>query len=455
MRRTRAGTFSIVLTLAVIAVLVAINVLASRATQAVDLTHGRLNTLAPQSVLAAQRLDADLQVIGLFSASTGSTQMQAEALIGLYQAQSSRIKYRREDVTTDVADVLRYKVKEAGTVVLDYKGKTRLLTPLSLDEVGFTAALINLESDRVPLVCWAVGDGERSLTDTDSHTGYSSVADILTKNSFATRDLLLSQATSIPPDCDQVAIIAPTSALTAKSIQVVGDYLGAGGKLLLAADPWPQNAAITTSVSALVKPYGLAFSGALIVEQDPAHAASQDTTIPGVLQYGRSPITNDIQGLVTFFPQSTPIAGTPDAAWNPIPIAATTARSYAVAEIRSNPQQKQPTDASGPFTIMETLERQAGSAKTRIVLVGTGAFAENRTLPPATADANLELALGSFQWLAGQDALISIPPKPDRNPPLALTQEDQANLIFITTALMPGLIVFGGIMVWWRRRVFS
>jgi len=38
---------------------------------------------------------------------------------------------------------------------------------------------------------------------------------------------------------------------------------------------------------------------------------------------------------------------------------------------------------------------------------------------------------------------------------LALTQQDQSILIFITTVLMPGLMVFGGVMVWWRRRVFS
>ena len=68
---------------------------------------------------------------------------------------------------------------------------------------------------------------------------------------------------------------------------------------------------------------------------------------------------------------------------------------------------------------METLEQSgAASSKTRIVLVGTQAFAENGTLPPNNSDANLELALASFQWLAGEDALIALPPKPDRALPL-------------------------------------
>ena len=105
---------------------------------------------------------------------------------------------------------------------------------------------------------------------------------------------------------------------------------------------------------------------------------------------------------------------------------------------------------------METLDQSSsGSSKARVVLVGTPSFAENTTLPPNNGGANLELALASFQWLAGEDALIALPPKPARALPLVLTQQDQSNLIFITAVLMPGIIVVAGIAVWWRRRVFS
>jgi hypothetical protein len=455
-RRARAGALSLVVSVVVIGLLAGANVIASKSTSAVDLTRSGLNTLAPQSVLAAKRLEADLQVIGLFRAQAGNGQTAAEALVSLYAAQSSHVKYRREDYNSDSADIKRYAVKEPNMVVLDYKGKTELLAEGSQGEVDFTAALLKLESDRVPLVCWAIGDGERDLKDINRSSGYSSVADILAKNNFATRDVLLSQLTAIPSDCDELAIVDPTTELAAPSIKAVDDYLAAGGKLLIAAEPWAKDAKSTDSLSAVLKPYGFGLSGALVIETDPSRRSSSDPTIVAVTTYGRSPITNDIQGRVSFFPLATAITGAQVVGVTATPIATTSSTSYAIAQPRSvQDLARKAGDVSGPFNVMETLEQSAGSKRTRIVIVGTAGFAENRTMPPTNSDANLELALASFQWLAEQDSLISIPPKAGRALPLALTQQDQSTLIFITTVLMPGLIVFGGVLVWWRRRVFS
>jgi hypothetical protein len=455
-RRARAGSLNLVVTVLVLAALVGANVLASKSTEAVDLTRAGINTLAPQSIVAAKRLTADIQVIGLFRAGAGNGQTEAEALVSLYVAQSPHVKYRREDVDSDGADVKRYAIKEPNTLVLDYKGKTELLTEALQGEVDLTSALIRLESDRVPLVCWAIGDGERSLKDLNDGGGYSSVADILAKNSFATRDLLISQVTAIPSDCTLVAIADPTAPLPAPSVKAVDDYLAAGGKLLVAAEPWAKDARSTESLNAVLKPYGQEFSGGLVIEVDPLRHSASDPTVLAVSSYGHSPVTGDIQGHVSFFPLTSAITGTPAAGVTATAIATTSSTSYAVAQPRTlQDLGRKVGDTGGPFSIMEALEQPAGAKKTRIVIVGTAGFAENRTLPPNNNDANLELTLAAFQWLAEQDSLISIPPKPGRALPLPLTQQDQSILIFITGVLLPGLMVFGGVMVWWRRRVFS
>ena len=444
------------LTLLVLAVLVGANIVASRSTQAWDLTQRGNNTLAPQSVLAARSLTSDVQVIGLFRQGVDNGQTETEALVALYAAQSPHVVYRSANPDTDSADVKRYAIKEPDIVVLDYKGHSELLAQAAQGEADFTAALLKLESGRVPLVCWAVGDGERGLKDINQGAGYSSVGDILAKNTFATRDTILSQVTSIPGDCDELAIVDPTTALPAQSIKAVNDYLAAGGNLLIAAEPWAKDAKSTDSLNAVLKPYGLAFSGALVIENDPSRRSSSDPTILAVTAYGTSPATTDIQNRVSFFPLATAITGTPASGATATALATTSNSSYAIAQPRAVQDLGRKTgDVVGPFNVMETVESPAGAKRTRIVAVGTAGFAENRTLPPNNSDANIELALASFQWLAEQDSLTSIPHKAGRALPLALTQQDQSAVIFITGVVMPGVIVFGGVLVWWRRRVFS
>jgi len=450
---TRLG---IAVTALVLALLIAANVFASRTTQALDLTRDGLNTLTPESANAVKSLGSDVQVVGLFRPGAGNGQAEAEALIALYAAQSAHVKYRRENVDTDSADAKRYAIKEPNTLVLEYEGRTQLLMPGTQGEVDFTAALLKLESGRSPLVCWAIGDGERALKDVNDATGYSSVADVLAKDSFSTRDLILSQATSIPGDCEELAIVDPTTALPASSIKAVDEYLAAGGKLLIAAEPWAKDAQSAQSLNAILKPYGLGFSGALVLETDPSRRAGQDPTTIAVGGYGRSPITGDIQGRTSFFPLATAITGTPYQTATMMPIATTSGTSYAIAEPRSvQDLGRKAGDTSGPFNVMEALEKPAGGKKTRIVVVGTAGFAENRTLPPNNTDANLELALASFQWLAEQDSLVSTRAKVGRALPLTLSQQDESALIFITSVLMPGVMVFVGVVLWWRRRVFS
>src|SRR5438445_808961 len=373
-------------------------------------------------------------MIGIFGAGAVNGEAEAEALINLYAAQSQHGKYRRADADTDLADVKRDKAKPPNTLVLDYSGKSELLTADSQGEIDVTAALIKLESDRVPLVCWALGDGERSLGDKDTNSGYSGVADILAKNNFASRDLLVAQTSSIPADCDEVALVAPTKPLSGAAVKAIGACLASGGKLLIAAEPWQQDPSVIVSLSGVLKPYGLGFSGALVVETDPAHNGGNQT-IPAATQYGVSPMTANVKGIASYFPQSTPTTGTPDPAATPVAIARTSSGSFAVASPRSDYATRKAGDVAGPFTIMETLEEAAGQKKTRIVVSGSGALAENLVLPPNAGGANLEIALASFQWLAEQDSLISIPPKPSRALPLPLTQQDQSTLISIVIGL--------------------
>jgi len=104
---------------------------------------------------------------------------------------------------------------------------------------------------------------------------------------------------------------------------------------------------------------------------------------------------------------------------------------------------------------METSERAPGgtaSKASRVVLVGTASLGENRALEFSVV--NRQLLVGSLDWLSAQENLIAIPAKPNRNPSLALTQEQQNLNVFVTLLLLPLLAGVGGLLVWARRRLF-
>jgi ABC-type uncharacterized transport system involved in gliding motility auxiliary subunit len=246
-----------------------------------------------------------------------------------------------------------------------------------------------------------------------------------------------------------LAVIGVQKPLQDSEKKALGDYLAAGGKLILAVDPW-LDATTLASVNDVLKPYGLSFDGALVLDPDPAHNANT-ATIPVATSYGSTPIARGITNLPSVFPDATGIAAAEGADATLVPIVTTSSQSYEIASKRDS-LTRSANDKGGPFVLMESAEKTSGAKKSRVVLVGTSTFAENSVLPPQFAGVNSELLLGSMEWLSEQESLIALPAKPSRTLPLALTQEQQGLVIVLTMLLLPMAVATAGLAVWARRR---
>jgi ABC-type uncharacterized transport system involved in gliding motility auxiliary subunit len=453
-RRARFGSLSVLVSAVVIGILVMANVLASRGTQAVDLTRSGQYTLSPKSALVAKRLDADLQVTGFFRPDQSSSKRQVQDLLSLYQQQNPRVKFRFEDPDRSATQALSLGVTISGSVVMQYKNRAPVVLDLqSLSESDITGAMLRLEVNRAPIVCWAAGDGERSLTDSDQTNGYSGVASLLKTSNYQYRDLLLSQQPQVPSDCAVVAVVGVRQALPEPAVKSLQNFVAGGGKLLFAFDPWVADPRITASVNEVFKPYGVGFSGGLVVEGDTAHQAANNPTTPVAFDFGSSPIAKDLARKYVFFAQPTTITGQATSDYTSVDVVKTTDQSYLISQQRTSADRRQ-GDKAGPFVLMQTLEQNqaTGGRKARIVLIGTSAIAANQALPPNAVGANPDLVLGTMDWLSGQEDLIGISPKPPAAEPLSLTaQQSRLNLI-LTLVLLPLLIVVAGAAVFLRRR---
>jgi len=435
---------------AVVGVLVAANVLASRGTQAADLTGSGQYTLSPRSVQAVRQLDSDLVVTAFFQPGQEQARHDVQTLLDLYRQQSSRVSVRYVDPDQNDALARGLGVVAPGSVALQYRDRPPMvLGPAQRSESDMTAALVRLESARTPTVCWANGDGERDLRDTNEVSGYSAVAELMRMTNYRARDVALAQQ-GVPATCDVLVILQLGRPLGDATVRAIQTYLTGGGKLLFAIDPW-VDAGVVASANALLGPYGAAFDGGLVVEPDTAHAAAGDPTIPVVYSYGTSPLTRDLAGRYVFLPEATPIAGQAAAGTTSVDLASTTAGAYAIPQQRTDLNRRS-TDRPGPFVLLRSIEQARTRGTTRIVVSGTSALAENRTMPPAASGSNPDLLLASLDWLSEQDTLITIDPKPAPAASLALGDRAIAVNVALTAVLLPLLVGMVGIVIRTRRR---
>jgi hypothetical protein len=423
---------------AVLVVLVGANLLAAQSPQAADLTRSGQFTLTSRSVQTTRQLDADLVVTGYFGPDQLAVRREVETLLDLYRQQSSYVQVRFADPDRDGG--------AAGTIVLQYRSRP----PVVLDagrqsESDVTAAVERLESGRTPVVCWAAGDGERDLQNADAVTGYSAAAGLLRTSGYQARTVALGQQ-AVPSTCDVLAVLQLSRPLTAGAVHAVQAYLAGGGTLLLAADPW-LDASITAGVNDLLEPYGAAFDGGLVVEPDPVHAAANDSTVPVVSGFGASPITTDLVGRHVFFPAATPIVGSPAVGTTSVTLAASTGDAFSIPQQRTD-LSRRAGDQPGPFVLLRSIEQR----RTRIVLAGTSALAENRAMPPAATGANPALLLASLDWLTRQDSLLAIAPKPPAAVALPLIGEALDWNVVVALPLPLLAILAAGLLVLVPRR---
>jgi hypothetical protein len=426
------------------AALVAVNALASLGLQAADLTRSGQYTLSPLSVQATRQLDADLVVTGFFRPDQLGARRGVATLLDLYRQQSQHVQVRFVDPDQGAGLAQSLGVTLIDSLALQYGTRG----PIVLDagrqsESDVTAAIMRLEGGRTPVVCWAAGDGERDLQDTDPVSGYSAAAELLRGSGYRAQQVALAQP-AIPDTCGVLAVMGPTRSLSDVEQQAVETYLQGGGRLLQAIDPWLAGTLDATG-------YTVSAGRGLVIEPDPAHAAANDPTVAVVSRFGASPITRNLDGDVVFFPAATPIPEPSDGSTS-VALASTSAGAYLIAQQRTDLTPRHFEDSPGPFVLMRSIEHRRSSRLTRIVLVGTSALAENGAMPPAASSANPNLLLASLDWLTGQDALLAVPPKPP--PAVALPLAGGAPDWHVLIALpLPLLAVLAaGLLVLVRRR---
>jgi ABC-type uncharacterized transport system involved in gliding motility auxiliary subunit len=447
-RSAQQGTNTTILSIAVIAILVVINFVGFRHHKTFDLTTEKLFTLSDQTRNIVSNLKQDLTV-ARFDKTPNAT---FDDLMAEYKALSPHFKYQFVDPNQKPEVAEEFGVTHPGDVVVAYGARKEHLASGPRSEPGeedITGAIVKVTSDKIKEVCFVTGHGEKSLTDS-SQDGFSQVDAGLKKENYTTKTINLIADNGVPADCSAVVIAGPKQTYYPQETAMLGKFLDAGGDALILVDP-----ATDAKLDDLFQSWNVAAGNDIVVDASGmGQLFGGGPIIPVVQDFGSSPITKGFQGSVAFFPlaRTVSIADKNKTIPQTVDLLKTSERSFTIPKLE--PGQKKisfdpKTDKIGPLSLGVAANRKVGDKDARLVVIGNSQFAAN---PFVTQQRNGDLFYNAVDWLLQDENLISIRPKSATNRRVNLSEAQSATLHWMNLVFIPGLVIFSGVYIWWKRR---
>lgn len=451
-RQVKYVAFTIVYVAVVLAIITVANVLADRYNKSYDSTSSKRYSLSDQTAKIVKGLKQDATITYFDQTRSFST---AKDQLDLYSNLSPKIhvKYVDPDKEPRVARAAGYRGPGAFTLVQigdkqeDAKGVT---------EEEITGAFIRALKNTTRTVCFASGSGEHQIDDSGGN-GFSRLKDVLAKERYAAKSVNLLQNAEVPSDCTVLVIGGPSGDYLQPEVDAIKKYVEGGGRAMFLLGPplkmGRSEIADNEALAKILQGWGVTLDKDLILDLNPiGQVVGVGPEVALVSSYDSHPIVSEMKGSATGFPISRSIEIKNADKTTVEKLFSSSDASLATEKLDSPAiDPRDPKNRKGPLTMGAAGTYNTGkeNSQGRFVVIGSAAWAANEFLP---FNGNRDLALNAMNWLSSDEDLISIRPKQPEDRRITMTQA-QVNLVRLTSLfLLPLIVVFAGVSVWWRRR---
>jgi ABC-type uncharacterized transport system involved in gliding motility auxiliary subunit len=445
-RSSQQGTNTTVLSVAVIAILVIVNFVGFRHHKRFDLTTEKLYTLSDQTKQIVGSLQKDVTIVHFDKSPNAALDDQ----MAEYTSLSRHLKFQNIDPQQKPEIAEQYGATRPGDVILASGSRKEHLESGGVpSEEDITGAIIKVTQDKVKTVCFVTGHGEKSLTD-DGENGYSHLDAGLKKENYVTKTINLVSENGVAPDCSVVVIAGPTQGFFPQEAELLNKYLAGTGKGLILVDPQTD-----PKLGEIFQAWNTNVGDNVVIDASGVgRLFGAGPAIPLVTDFGNSPITKNFAGSMTFFPlaRTVTVADKAKTDLQPVEFLKTSPRSFTVANLkqgRNEVSYDPKTSTLGPLSLGVAASRKSEGGEARVVVIGNSAFAAN---PYVGQQKNGDLFYNTINWLAQDENLISIRSKSQTNRRVTLTQGQDSALTWLDLIILPGIVIFSGVYIWWKRR---
>lgn len=383
-------------------------------------------------------------------------------------AAASRGKLRLEEVDQALRPKLarEQRVSKNGTIVLELEGKRETIS-MGLDLEDARSKLRRLDAEfqkaflkvtrpgRVLYV--TTGHEERGDPEArdDEAMGTDDWKTVLSELGVTTKNLGIGQglASAVPDDATAVAVLGPRKAFLPEEARTLARYVEGGGHLFALVDPEDEH-----GLGSLLEALGLEAKPGLLVNAQtfiPRDRTPSDQAMVYSNRYSAHPTVTSASRLstrtATIVVRGGALAKRDGA------------RGNVTLAIRTDPRTW--LDLDGDYTFDEGPERKESFAIAAAVAFPTGArgadASEGRAFVVADGDfvtdqvlrnlGNVTVVADALRWLVGEAELPG-PPESEEDVKIEHTREEDKLWFWGTIAVVPGLVLLGGIGVVRRMR---
>jgi ABC-type uncharacterized transport system involved in gliding motility auxiliary subunit len=448
-RQASYGSNALIMVLAFLGIVIAINYLAYSNDIQWDWTEDQTYTLTSASVNIAKSLPLSVTVDAFYTSKTSSDSAR-QLLASFALASKGKITYQFIDPEQNPILARQSNIYQDGTIVFDMSGHQEQIT--TVDEEHIAAALQHLVNPGERIIYFSTGHGEGSLA---SETGrsFTYVNQVLGVKNYTIQTLDLQSTASVPKDANAVVIAGPLQPFTQSEVDKLKIYLDQGGSVILLMEPMSLTSidfANDPLITYITSTWGIGFKNNIIIDKD-VNVSMGVTSDP--TQYASHAITQNLSGnyvlfftAQTIFPPATALTGITTTT-----LMSTTKSAWASTNpqgISQNNFTQTANDPAGPLPLAMALENS--QTKARMVIVGDADFASDNYVQNY---ANLDFFVNSIDWASKQDQSINLTPRQVTKRVLVNPTTESMNVIFVITVVtIPLLVLITGIIVWVYRR---
>ena len=466
-KQIKNGSYTMVMSVIFIAVVIVINMIVSTIPSKyseIDISSQKLYSIGDETKKMLKDLEKDVTIYQI--AQSGSEDENISNLLKKYEDESKHIKVEQKDPVVNPKFVSQYTSDDLSAnslivvcgdrnKVIDYNNiyetsvdyQTYSSQTTGFDGEGqITSAIGYVTSENLPALYTVEGHGEKDMD--------SSIKEDIEKANMDIKSLNLLTEGSVPDDADCLFIDSPSTDFSSDEKDAIIEYLENGGKAIIFSDYTTED---MPNFDAILENYGVQRTEGVVFEGDNQHYAMQMPyyLVPTINSTDASSETASA-GYYVLAPYAQGIKQLDDVrdTVKIESILTTSDQAYSKTDLNSNTIEKEDGDVEGPFDLGVSITESLDDDKeTQIVYYSTSNLMDSQT-NQMVSGGNEKLIMESLKWMTDteESASVSIPSKSLEVSYLTITDYDAAFWKICTIALIPGIFLVIGFVVWIKRR---